>query len=329
MPSKGLLNKMEVHWRQVQRWVTNCFWSTLVSILATESCLPPLSVLLLHKRRMAALRLIFSPTSINPASARLCRSFSTLLKARAPDSHRALCTRLAPNVMPLNRKTPLRSPPVRTHLPVDALAHLTLPLLERLAFAPMINSTLLPDLPALPSDEIMTNAYSALKWWAQTLMMEHWRSRPLPDYYPYPLRLSPDPFMGLGKSMAGRIHRMRSQKSYLASHPSWLNANDSPLCPHCWDAPETFSHAILRCPAKGSARVRHLPGVSSLDQDTPLCSSSSHLLSLVAFIMATSTAFPPDMLSYPPSSTVSMVFLSSPVGPTPLALHASPPPRPL
>ena len=24
-PTRGLLNKMEVHWRQVQRWVTNCF----------------------------------------------------------------------------------------------------------------------------------------------------------------------------------------------------------------------------------------------------------------------------------------------------------------
>ena len=75
-------------------------------------------------------------------------------------------------------------PPVRTHLPVDALAHLTLPLLEGLSYAPLINSTLLPDLPALPSDEIMTNAYRALKRRAQSLMMKHWRSLPLPDYYP-------------------------------------------------------------------------------------------------------------------------------------------------
>ena len=65
--------------------------------------------------------------------------------------------------MPLNLKTPLRSPPVRTHLLVDALAHLTLPLLEGLSYALLINSTLLPDLPTLPSDEIMTNAYLALK----------------------------------------------------------------------------------------------------------------------------------------------------------------------
>ena len=272
---------------------------------------------------------ISSLTSINPASARLCRSFPALLKARAPDSHRALCTRLAPNVMPLNCKTPLRSPPVRTHLPVDALAHLTLPLLEGLSFAPMINSTLLPDLSALPSDEILTNAYRALKRRAQTLMMGHWRSLSLPDYFPYPLRLSPHLFMGLGKFMAGRIYQMRSQKSYLAAHPSWFNAHDSPFCRHCGDKPVTFSHAILRCPAKASARVRHLQGVSLVDQDAPLWSSSSVPLSLAAFIKATGTAFPLDMLPSPPSSPVLMVFPSSPTRPAPVSLLASPPPRPL
>ena len=252
-PTKDLLSKMEVHWRQVQRLVTNCFWSTPVPILSAESCLPPLSVLLPHKRRMAALRLIASSTTINPASAGLCRSFPTLLKARAPDSHRALCTRLAPNVMPLNWKTPLPSPPVRTHIPVDALAHLTIPLLKDLSFAPLINSTLLPDLPFLPSDKVMTNAYRALKRRAQSLMMDKWRSLPLPGYYPFPLRLSPHRFMGLGKFMASRIHQMHSQNSYQAAHLSWFNADDSPLCPLYGDEPETFSYTILRCPAKASA----------------------------------------------------------------------------
>jgi len=129
IPSKGLLSKMEVHWREVQRWVSNCFLATPILILSAEACLPPLSFLLPPKRRMAALQLVFAPPHINPASARLCRSFPSLLKFRAPDSHRSLCTRLDPNVMPLNSKTPHPSPPTRTHLPVDAMAHLTLPLL--------------------------------------------------------------------------------------------------------------------------------------------------------------------------------------------------------
>ena len=122
---------------------------------------------------------------------------------------------------------------------------------------------------------------------------------------------------------------MRSQKSYLAAHPSWFNAYESTLFPLCGDEPETFSHAILRCHTKASARARHLQGISLVDQDAPLWSASSLLLSLAAYIKATGTAFPPDMLSSPPSSPVSMVFPSSPVGPTPVALLASPPPRPL
>ena len=128
-------------------------------------------------------------------------------------------------------------------------------------------------------------------------MMDHWRSLPLPDYYPYPPHLSPHPFMGLGKFMAGRIHQMHSQKSYLAAHPSWFNAHDSKLCPLCGDEPETFSHAILRCSAKASAPARHLQGVSSVGPDAPLWFSSSLLLSLAAFIKATGSAFPPDIIS--------------------------------
>ena len=216
-----------------------------------------------------------------------------------------------------------------THLPVDALAHLTLPLPEGLSFAPLISSTFLPDLPALPSNEMMTNAYRAMKRRARTLLMEHSHPLPLLDYYPYPLLHSPHPFMGLGKFMAGRIHQMRSQKSYLAAHPSWFTAHDSPLCPLYGDEPKMFSHAILCRPTRASARARHLQVISSVDQDAPLWFSSSHLLSPAAYINATSTAFRPDILSCPPPSPALMVFPSAPVGPTPVALLASPPPRPL
>src|SRR5205807_1799630 len=74
----------------------------------------------------------------------LCRSFPSMQRFRASDSHRSLCTKLQPNVMPLNWRTELPHPPVRTHLPVDSLAHLTLPLLEGLSFAPLFPAHLLP-----------------------------------------------------------------------------------------------------------------------------------------------------------------------------------------
>jgi len=162
-PTKGLQSKMDAHWCQVQRSVTNCFQSTSILVLATESCLQPLCVLLKHKRYMATLRLIFSLPGINPASARLSRTFPSLRKARAPDSHRILCTHLNPNLMPLNLNTLLPSLPVRTHLPVDALVHLTLPPLNGLSYAQLINSPLARNLPCLPSEEIMANTSCARK----------------------------------------------------------------------------------------------------------------------------------------------------------------------
>ena len=53
--SRGMLTTMDVYWRQVQRWVSNSFRSTPIPVLQAESCIPPLSAIVLHKRRMAAL----------------------------------------------------------------------------------------------------------------------------------------------------------------------------------------------------------------------------------------------------------------------------------
>jgi len=64
-PTKGLYKKIDVNWHQVQRWVSNCFRSTPISILATESCLPLLQASVPQKERMAALWLVCAPPSIN------------------------------------------------------------------------------------------------------------------------------------------------------------------------------------------------------------------------------------------------------------------------
>ena len=135
--------------------------------------------------------------------------------------------------------------------------------------------------------------------------------------------------MRLGKFMAGRIHQMRAQKSYLAAHPSWFDPSPSKLCPLCGDEQETFSHAVLRCPAKAAARLRHLQGVSSVASDSPLWSSTPLLLALATYIKETGTNFPPDMPPGLPLSSASIVFPSSPPAPPPLGLLASSPPRPV
>jgi len=279
---------------------------------------------------MAALRLVCSPPQINPASARLWRSFPSLLKFRAPDSHRSLCTCLDPNVMPLNWKTPCPSALTRTHLSVDAMAHLSLPLLMGLSFAPLINSSLLPDLPPLPPDNIMKATYSSLKAKARLVILEAWcLEHPPPPYYSFYFLLAPHPFMGLGKFIAGRIHQMRAQKSYLAAHPSWSSPDTFRLCPLCGEEQETFSHAILHCTAKTGARLRHLQGLTSVGPDAPLGSSVSLLSSLAAYIRATATNYPPDMFPSLPPSPASMVFPSPQPSPLPGGLLSSSPPRPV
>ena len=77
---------LDTFWRKVQPWTTNCFSATPTGILSVESCLPPVSLLIAHRKRLAALRVVCSPPSVNPATAPLHPSFPALSVHRAPDS---------------------------------------------------------------------------------------------------------------------------------------------------------------------------------------------------------------------------------------------------
>lgn len=112
--------------------------------------------------------------------------------------------------------------------------------------------------------------------------------------------------------------------SIRCGHTSWFNATISRTCLRYRDKPESFCHTILRCPAKPLARAHHLHDVSTLGPDTPLWSSFSLLLSPAAYIKATGTDYPLNMHVDLPSSSVSMVFPSSPFGFLPIYLLASP-----
>src|SRR5205807_5890802 len=56
-PNTTMQDKMTVFWNKVMRWITNCFSSTPVLILACEAFLLSLFSLLPHRCHMAALRL--------------------------------------------------------------------------------------------------------------------------------------------------------------------------------------------------------------------------------------------------------------------------------
>ena len=160
---------------------------------------------------------------------------------------------------------------VRSHLPVDQLANIALPLLGTLTWALLAKAHLLPNVSRLPRPDTMKAAYCALQGRARSLLLEDWKKvAPTPTYYTFPLSLTPHPFMGLGRFVAGRIHQMRAQKSYLAAYPSWSRVLEPRHCPRCGDEDETFSHAILCCPSTANKRERLLQGLSDVGPESPL-----------------------------------------------------------
>ena len=198
----------------------------------------------------------------------------------------------------------------RAHLPLDALPHSTLFLLgeDGQETLPFTSQHLLYKLyPECPPGR----SYPQLKLKCRNILMEEWENAtPVPARYPYRPSLKPHPFMGLDKFSAGRLHQMRSGKSYLREHPSWDNEGPT-TCPSCQNAPETSEHAILHCSAKEPARTHHLQGVLDIGANAPVGSSAALLGALPPFIKSTATAFPPSMFSRPTSAASSVSSGSS------------------
>ena len=109
---------------------------------------------------------------------------------------------------------------------------------------------------------------------------------------------------------------MRASKSYLAAHPSWFDKDLPSLYPMCRSAPETFEHAILHCEACRMQRHRLLQGVSTVDELSPLWSSSELITAFASYIDLTATRFPPDMFPLSPAPCSALVS-PPPFSPTP------------
>ena len=116
------------------------------------------------------------------------------------------------------------------HNAVTALANAATPLIRAVHTLPPISLHLTDYLPPIPG---IVPSYARLKLRAKQLLLSDWSATLAPPYYAYPPSTRPHPFMGLGKFVAGRIHQMRSGKSYLAAHPSWDNPDTDTSCPFC------------------------------------------------------------------------------------------------
>ena len=262
------------------------------------------------QNRLACLRVLCSPPEINPASARLLQSVQTPSLHRQVPDYRVLSERNAGSRLPLLWLQPRPPSKNRAHLPLDALPHSMLFLLGPDGHSPLpVTSQHL--LGEIYPDPLPGRSHPQLQLICKTLLMKEWvEAAPDQSRYPYAPSLKPQPFMGLNKFDTGRLHQMRSGKSYLRAHRSW--DDDLPTtCSGCDEAPEPFEHAIIHCHAKRPARSRHLQGVSDIGPEAPVWSSAPLLSGLTRYIKATVTAFPPGMLSRPTSSADSVSSLSS------------------
>jgi len=136
-PTVHMTRKPAAFWHKVQRWTTNCFMSTPTDILVIEACLPPLGLFLKYKRRLAHLRILFSPPEIIRAKARLPPSVQTPSLHRHSPDHRVLSTKNAGSSLPLpwvQQRPPSKN---RAHLPLDTLPHSMLFLLGPDGLSPL------------------------------------------------------------------------------------------------------------------------------------------------------------------------------------------------
>ena len=128
---------MNSFWHRVCRWITNNFYRTPTPIFTREACLPPIDVYCRHRSPLGALRLAWTPSTLNPAAARLPASFPSMATNTALDSSRHFTNGLSSYYLPLDWRIAVPSPPMCKHLPIDALAHLTLPLTGGISCFPL------------------------------------------------------------------------------------------------------------------------------------------------------------------------------------------------
>jgi len=225
--------------------MTNNFFSIPTSILYREACLPPIISYCRYKRRLAALRIACAPPTGNPASAWLRPSFPSLYAFRAQDTSQHLTKGLSCIYLPLNWRTRVPSPPIRNHLPVDALSHLSLPLQEGLTCLPLVLHTPSPlgmEIPPRTHEQNLPGPQEPRYEPASPRVGRRCTHSPILEYPP---SVSPHPFLDLGKFVAGRIHQILAGKSYLAAHPSWFDEDPDRTGLRCGIQPEFFPHAIL------------------------------------------------------------------------------------
>jgi len=169
-PPPSIMGPMSVFRHRVCRWIPHCFSTIKLTCLHREACLPPLSVLVRHQRRLAGLRLICTPPEITPATARFPKSVHTFSPHRASPTARGKITSQPYLFFNLDwRAAPdkIKNPRYR-HNAITALANAAAPLVEDVSTLPLISLHLTDYLPPIPG---IVPSYSRLKLRAKQLLL--------------------------------------------------------------------------------------------------------------------------------------------------------------
>jgi hypothetical protein len=100
---------------------------------------------------------------------------------------------------------------------------------------------------------------------------ERWKNWEYPPYYEYrpPFRNCWN-FITLPKFQSGRVHQMRSSKSYLNAQTDWSSEGRNTQCDRCGEAPQTFQHIIQECPALAEFRIGQDPEMFNIAPQSAL-----------------------------------------------------------
>ena len=157
---------------------------------------PPITTYCRYRRRLAALRIACALSTNYLAAARLPASFPSLSAFRAQDSSRHLTSGLSSVYLPLDSRTLVLSPPIRKHLPIDALAHLMRPLQEGLRRFPHVLHSPLPTGSNIPPAHLMACSHHVLRTRAKNMLIKDWTTDAPPPLLQPPLLPIPAPLYG-------------------------------------------------------------------------------------------------------------------------------------
>ena len=146
-----------------------------------------------------------TPRNHQPAAC-LLKAVPNKSNFRSPQCHRSLLVKLNPAKRPVMGMTPQWK--IDNHLPMDEITHRVLPLLEGRSSLPLLNTNLVPTLSISPPDPPHA-FWTTMQRGYRSILLRQWTARaPPPLGYPFAHSLSPYPYMGLSKFLAGGIHQM-------------------------------------------------------------------------------------------------------------------------